>query len=80
MPLPLVEPPGLPAARPVRKKITLPALVAGGVQVNDHVDEEKLLASMSIPATVLPEPAVNVPACVETLLARRAVRIYEKIA
>lgn len=78
--MPLVVVPGLPAVRPVRKKVTLPALVAGGVHVKVHVEEVKLLASMSIPATVLPLPAVNVPACVETLLARRAVRINEKIA
>jgi hypothetical protein len=41
------------------------------------VDEPKLLDSMSMPETVVPLPAVNVPACVETLLAKRAVRINE---
>ena len=71
--------PGLPAVRPVRKKVTLPAFVAGGVQLKVHVGELKLLASMSTPATVVPLPAVNVPAWVETLPAKRAVRINEYI-
>jgi len=77
--LPDVELPGLPAVSPVRKKVTLPALVAGGVQLKVHVGEPKLLASMSVPATVEPLPAENVPACVETLLAKREVRINEKM-